>query len=65
MRFTTPTSHSMVGEADQTLNAADKPTGDENKSDSGIESDALVASSSSNMAAAKVTDKIVPDMSDY
>jgi hypothetical protein len=54
----------MAGETDQTLNVADEPIVNESKSDSGMESDVLVMSSS-NMAAAKMADKTTPEMVDY
>jgi hypothetical protein len=54
----------MVGEADQTLAAADTPTIDEGRNDSGAESNALVTSSVT-LAIIKMADNRVPDMSDY
>jgi hypothetical protein len=60
-----PSSLSMAGEADQTLHAAEKPTSNEGKSDSGTESDIPMTSSSITIAAIKIANKIVPDMSDY
>jgi hypothetical protein len=65
MRCTTPTFHSMAGETDQTLHTVDKSIANEGKSDSGMDGDCLVVSSSSNVAAVKIADKIIPDMSDY
>jgi hypothetical protein len=63
--YTTPTSHSMAGETDQIFHAVDKPIVNESKSDSGTESDVPAASSSSNMAVAKMVDKTTPKMVDY
>jgi hypothetical protein len=65
MRCTAPTSHSIVGEADKILHATDEPIVNESKSDSGTESDSPAASTSSNAATAKITDKTIPDISDY
>jgi hypothetical protein len=50
----------MASETDHNL-----PITDDNKSDYGTESDILAASSSSNMAAAKIANKTIPHMSDY
>jgi hypothetical protein len=50
----------MVGEADQTPRIVN-----ENKSDSEMESNILVASSSSNIAATKIAKKTTPEMVDY
>jgi hypothetical protein len=55
----------MAGEGDQTLCAADEPIIDEDKGNSGMESDIPMAVSSSNMAATKIADKVIPDMSNY
>jgi hypothetical protein len=44
----------VAGEADWTLYTDDEPIIDENKSNSGIENDAPMATSSSNMAAIKI-----------
>jgi hypothetical protein len=55
----------MAGETDQILCVIDEPIVNESKSDYGMESDVLAASSSSNMAAAKMTDKTTPEMVDY
>jgi hypothetical protein len=49
----------MASEADRILRATDKPIVDENESDSPM------VSTSSNAAAAKIVDKIIPKMSDY
>jgi hypothetical protein len=62
---TAPTSHSIIDETDQTLRVTDEPIINESKSDSGMESDVLAASSSSNMAAAKMADKTTLEMVDY
>jgi hypothetical protein len=55
----------MAGEADRTLTAADMPTIDEGRNDSGAESDALTTSSSVTLATIKMADNKVPEMSDY
>jgi hypothetical protein len=55
----------MAGEAGQNLPIITEPVADDNKSDSGMESDVLMASSSANMVAVKIVDKVIPDMSDY
>jgi hypothetical protein len=55
----------MAGEADRTLTAADMPTIDEGRNDSGAESDAPTTSSSVTLAAIKMADNKVPEMSDY
>jgi hypothetical protein len=55
----------MAGEADQILCATDEPIVGENKSASGVESDDLVTSSSSNAVIVKMVNKTIPDMSDY
>jgi hypothetical protein len=60
-----PTSHDMASEADQTPHAADKPTADEGKSNSGMESNAPVTSSSATLDAIKIADKTIHDMADY
>jgi hypothetical protein len=59
-----PTSLSLVGEVDRTLAAADRPTVDEGRNDSGAESDALTTSSVT-LAVFKMADNKVPEMSDY
>jgi hypothetical protein len=55
----------MAGEADQILHVTDEPVINKSKSDSEMESDVLVTSSSSNMTAAKMVDKTTPEMVDY
>jgi hypothetical protein len=50
----------MAGETDQNL-----PIADDNKSTSGVESYVPAMSSSSNAAAVKMADKIIPKMLDY
>jgi hypothetical protein len=55
----------VAGEADWTLYTDDEPIIDENKSNSGIENDAPMATSSSNMAAIKIAEKTILDMADY
>jgi hypothetical protein len=62
---TTPTSHSMTDETDQILHVSDEPIVNKSKSDSRMESDVPAASSSSNMIAAKMADKTMPEMVDY
>jgi hypothetical protein len=54
----------MASEVDQILPTADEPVVNENKSASGVESDAL-ASSSSNATVKKMANKITPSMSNY
>jgi hypothetical protein len=61
---TAPTSHSMASETDQTLRVTDEPIVNKSKSDSGMESDVLLTSSS-NMAAAKMANKTTSEMADY
>jgi hypothetical protein len=65
MCCTTPTSHSMAGEADQTHHTVDKPTADKGKSYSRTKSDVPVTSSSATVATIKIANKTIPDMSDY
>jgi hypothetical protein len=55
----------MVGEVDQALHAANKPAVDEGKRDSGADSDTAATSSSVTLAAIKMVDKIILDMTDY
>jgi hypothetical protein len=55
----------MAGEADQILLAINEPAVGENKSASGVESDDLVASSSSKAATVKMVNKTTPMMYDY
>jgi hypothetical protein len=55
----------MAGETDQIFHVVDEPIVNESKSDSGTESDVPAASSSSNMAVAKMVDKTTPKMVDY
>jgi hypothetical protein len=55
----------MAGEADQILLAINEPAIGENKSASGVESDDLVASSSSKAATVKMVNKTTPMMYDY
>jgi hypothetical protein len=55
----------MAGEADQTPRIINDPVIDENKSDSEIERNILMASSSSNIAATKIAEKTIPEMIDY
>jgi hypothetical protein len=65
VHYVTLTSQFMAGEVDQILRAADEFVVDESKSDSGMESHSLAASTSSNVIAAKIVDKTIPNMSDY
>jgi hypothetical protein len=55
----------MADETNQILSVTDEPIVNKSKSGSGMESDVPAASSSSNMAAAKMADKITPEMVDY
>jgi hypothetical protein len=55
----------MAGETYQTLHIIDEAIVDEAKTASRAESDVPVASSSSNVAAAKMTNKTNPVMSEY
>jgi hypothetical protein len=55
----------MAGEAVQALHVTNKPATDEGKSNSRAESDTAATSSSMTMAAIKIANKIVPDMTDY
>jgi hypothetical protein len=50
----------MAGEADQNPPIITEPVADDNKSDSGTESDSPTMSTSSNVAAIKIADKTVP-----
>jgi xanthine dehydrogenase molybdopterin-binding subunit B len=63
--YAAATSHSMAGEADQTPHVTDEPIINENKSDFETESNIPTTSSSSNAAAAKMAEKIIPEMVDY
>jgi hypothetical protein len=54
----------MASETDQTLPVHSEPIADNTKSASGVESDILAASSSSNAATVKIENKTIPDMSD-
>jgi hypothetical protein len=58
-------SHSMVVETAHDLPITDAPTGDDVQSDSGAESIASATSSSPTLAATKMTDRKVPEMSDF
>jgi hypothetical protein len=55
----------MAGEADQIPHVVDEPVINENKSDSEMESDVLVASSSSTVAATNMVEKTIVEMVDY
>jgi hypothetical protein len=55
----------MASETDQIHRAAIEPIINNSKSDSGIESDIPAASSSSNMATAKMADKTTPEIVNY
>jgi hypothetical protein len=48
----------MAGEADQIPHATNEPVVNESKSEAGVESDSPTASTSSNVAAVKIADKI-------
>jgi hypothetical protein len=58
-------SHSMAAETTHDLPIADAPAGDDAQSDSGAESAASVTSSSPTLAATKMVDRKVPEMSDF
>jgi hypothetical protein len=62
---TASTSHSMVVETAHDLPIIDAPTGDDVQSDFGAESIASATSSSPTLAATKMTDRKVPEMSDF
>jgi hypothetical protein len=62
---TAPISHSMAVETAHDLPIADIPTGDAAQSYSRAESSTLVTSSSSTLAATKMVDRKVPEMSDF
>jgi hypothetical protein len=55
----------MAGDADQNPPITTEPAGGGNKSDSGMESDALATSSSATVAAIKMADNQIPEISDY
>jgi hypothetical protein len=55
----------MVAETAHDLPIADVLTGDDAQSDSGVESAAPVTSSLSTLAATKMTDRKVSEMSDF
>jgi hypothetical protein len=58
-------SLSMAGEADQNPPVTTEPVAGGNKSDSRMKSDALTTSSSTTLAAIKMTDNQIPEISDY
>jgi hypothetical protein len=60
-----PVSHSMATEIAHDLPIAGVPVGDNAQRDSGVESAALVISSSPTLAATKMVDRKVPEMSDF
>jgi hypothetical protein len=64
-RCTAPVSHSMAAETTHDLSIANKPIDDDTQSDSGAESAAPSTSSSSTLAATKMADRKVPEMSDF
>jgi hypothetical protein len=55
----------MAGEADQDPSVTTEPVADANKSDSGAESDTLTTSSSATLAAIKIADNQIPEISDF
>jgi hypothetical protein len=55
----------MAGEADQTPRIINEPIINKNKSVSEMESNVLMISSSSNVAAMKIAKKATPEMVDY
>jgi hypothetical protein len=58
-------SLSMAGEADQNPPVTTESTTDGNKSDSGMESNALATSSSATLAAIKMADNQIPEIANY
>jgi hypothetical protein len=62
---TAPVSHSMTAESADNLPITDKPLGDDAQSDSRVESAAPATSSSPTLAATKMADEKVPEMSDF
>jgi hypothetical protein len=58
-------SLSMAGEADQNPLIVTELAADDNKSDSGMESGILTTSSSTTVAAIKMADNQIPEISDY
>jgi hypothetical protein len=62
---TAPVSQSMVAETAHDLPITDKPVAANAQSDSGVESVALVTSSSPILAATKMADRKVPEMSGF
>jgi hypothetical protein len=62
---TTPVSHSMAAKTAHDLPITDKSARDDAQSDSGAESAAPATSSSPTLAATKMTDRKVPEMSDF
>jgi hypothetical protein len=61
----TPVSHSMAKETAHDLRLTDKPTDDEAQSDSGMESVALMTSSSPTLAVVKMADGQIPELLDF
>jgi hypothetical protein len=62
---TAPISHSMAMKTAHDLPITDKPIGDDAQSDSGAASTALTTSSSPTLAATKMVDRKVSEMSDF
>jgi hypothetical protein len=62
---TSPVSHSMAAETTHDLPIADKPVGDDAHSDSEAEGAAPTTSSAPTLAATKMADRKVPEMSDF
>jgi hypothetical protein len=61
----TPISHSMASKTAHDLPITDKPIGDDTQSDSGAVSTAPTTSSSPTLAATKMVDRKVSEMSDF
>jgi hypothetical protein len=55
----------MVGEADQNPPATTEPTASGNKSDSGMKSDTSATSSSATLAAIKMADNQISEITDF
>jgi hypothetical protein len=62
---TAPISHSMAAETAHDLPIADAPIGDDAQSDSGAESTTPITSYSPTLAATKMADRKLPEMSDF
>jgi hypothetical protein len=62
---TAPISHSMAAKTAHDLPITDKPDGDDTQSDSGVERTTPTTSSSPTIATTKISDRKVPEMSDF